>query len=159
MASFTDNLKWVTSAGTLSIRGSSYLRVVGTIDGLFAPGTQRGDDGPPIVDADGDELAILPLSSYIIRVPVWITGATRGQRNDNLRALTAAIMADGGLGTLIREIAKGTGSSYDTAQAPGRFITGLTPQIMSPRNGATELQFKQAKGRWSIDSGATYTQF
>ena len=128
------------------LRSLSYIKIVGVMD-LFAPGDLRG----PLLQVprvDGDRAAPLPRASYILHVPVQISGATRGERNDNLRALGPLMYGDRGIVTLTRRIATGDGGDYAEHTAPGQFITGLSAAWLNHVTGRTELQFYNLKGGW-----------
>ncbi len=116
---------------------------------LFAPGDRRdGDDDSP--GADGSYGNPTPLAKYILHIPIWVQGASRGERNDNLRTIGSYIggAANGGLVTLERRIATGSGSGHVSHTANGRFVTGLSPSIINHLTGKTELQFYNLDGRW-----------
>src|SRR5206468_12737230 len=85
------------------VRALTGVTIVGTME-LFAPGDFRGDHQ----ELPGRDAAVgvaLPRAKYILHVPVRIAGATRGERNDNLRALGPLLRGSTGLVTLKRRIA------------------------------------------------------
>lgn len=128
------------------LRAMDGIRIVGYME-LFAPGDRRGDDSI-VPGARGELGSQLPLAKYIFHVPIQVMGNTRGERNDNLRVLGSIVSGTGGLVTLTRRIATGSGSGYVEHTAPGRFITGLTPTLLNHVTGRTELQFYNLKGAW-----------
>lgn len=133
---------------TLDVYELPGCEVVGEIEGIFAPGERRGDDDP-IPGADGELLAELPLAAYIITIPLRIFGATGGLRNANIRNLSALLSGwdRNGLVDLERRIENPDGS-FDPGTAPGRFITGLSPNVVNPTSGRTSLKYKQGAGFW-----------
>lgn len=141
----------MTFIDTILIDGTDVAALPGVIavdyiDGLYAPGTARGDDDS-IANADGWIGSKLPLDKYLITVPLWVAGATTGELNSNLAALGLIVRGDRGLVTLSRRLDNGAG--YDTHTAPGRFAGGLTPT--GERNHealALDLQFYNLRGAW-----------
>lgn len=140
------------------IRAIDGIKVVGFISGLFAPATRRGDD-TVLPGEDGELGEALPLAKYVISAPIMVLGDTRGERNDNLRAAADLLggLSSNGLVTLTRRIAKGAADLYDEDDAPGRFIGGLTFDILNPNTGRTELQWYNLAGGWSSDGEPPYT--
>lgn len=140
------------------IRGLTGLTIVGEIKGLWAPGDRRGDDDAP-GGRDGELGAELPRAKYVIEVPAQITGASRGERNDNLRNLGALIAGYGsnGLVQLKRRVATGSGSSYLEYTAKGRFITGLDIARFNHLTGRTTLQYYNLSGAWNDGTGTYVT--
>lgn len=130
-----------------NVRALTGCRVVGLIDGIYAPGTRRGDPADGVVGgADGALGSQRPLDYYIITIPLWVEGATSGARNANLRALGPLLTGTNGLVTISRVI--DTATTPDTHTAPGQFITGLSPQQMNSRTGRINLQYYQLAGFW-----------
>lgn len=128
------------------IRTMTGVRVVGYMQ-LFAPGDRRGDDDV-IPGLRGELGARLPRAKYVLSVPIRVYGATRGARNDNLRALTTICEGDMGIVPLWRRIATGSGDSYIQHTTTGRFITGASLALMNDTTGTTELQFYNLRGGW-----------
>lgn len=139
---------------THSIRAVDGLIVTGAIRGLFAPGERRGDDDAP-GGRDGELGAELPLAAYVIEIPIRILGASRGERNDNIINLGNLIggKAGNGLVQMSRRIATGTGGDYAEAFAKGRYLTGLTFDVVNPYTGASTLQYKNLSGAWNPGTG------
>lgn len=150
---FIDTILIGGTSGT-DIRALPWLKVRG-IDGIWAPGQRRGDD-TVAAGADGEIGNELPLAKYVLTANVTIKGATRGERNDNLRSLMPIVSGTNGLLTIARRVATGsTGDDYDEHESDFRFITGLTPQIMNPYMGFTQLQWYNLRGAWFSGSGRT----
>ena len=137
-----------------NIRTIDGLAIVGAIQGLWAPGARRGDDDAP-GGRDGELGAPLPLAKYVIEIPVQLTAASRGERNDLARSLGALIggYATNGLVQLNRHIATGTAGDHLTQLAQGRFITGLDMAQINPRTGRTTLQYYNLSGGWNDGTG------
>lgn len=137
-----------------SIRAIDGLQVVGAIRGLWAPGERRGDDDAP-GGRDGELGAELPLAAYVIEIPIRITGTSRGDRNDNIRNLGALIggSAGNGLVQMSRRVATGSAGDYLEAFAQGRYLTGLTFDVVNPYTGTSSLQYKNLSGGWNPGSG------
>jgi hypothetical protein len=76
-----------------------------------------------------------------------LLGATRGERNDNLRAIGPLLRGTTGLVTLKRRIATGSGESYAEHTANGA-TSAACPVDHQPHTGATELQFYNLSGAW-----------
>jgi hypothetical protein len=129
------------------------LTVYGTID-HWAPGDRRGED-ETIPGRNGDLDTQLPRASFVILVSIQVTGATRGERNDNLRDAIALMRgSDHGLVPIKRRIATGTGSAYEQGTARGRVLTAAS-SILNPYTGRGALQIKNLDGAWK-DSGGTF---
>jgi hypothetical protein len=150
----------VTYVDTLLIDGTDVDALPGVIavdyiDGLFAPGTTRGDDDE-IPRRDGAVGAPnLPRAKYLITVPLWVSGATTADLNTSLAALGPAVRGTTGLVTLTRRLTTSGGHVDHTAA--GRFATGLTPT--GERNHeavALQLQWYNLDGAWTPDSGSTW---
>lgn len=128
------------------IRAMTGVRVVGFME-LFAPGDRRGD--PDVIPGKNGELeAPLPRAKYVMSVPIRVLGATRGERNDNLRALAAICEGNQGIVPLWRRIATGSGDDYVQHTTTGQFITGVSLSLLNDTTGTTELQFYNMRGGW-----------
>lgn len=137
---------------TLLIDGTDVEALPGVIavdyiDGLFAPGTTRGDDD--IIPGRRGQLGVggLPLDRYLITVPLWVSGANTATLNSNMAALGLVVRGTGGLVTLTRRLTSSGGHVDHTAA--GRFATGLTPT--GERNHeavALQLQWYNLDGAW-----------
>lgn len=150
----------MTYVDTLLVDGTDVAALPGVIavdfiDGLFAPGTTRGDDDE-IPRRDGAlGAANLPRAKYLITVPVWVMGATTADLVTNLAALGPLVRGTGGLVTLTRRLTTSGGHVDHTAA--GRFATGLTPTGERNREAvALDLQFYNLDGAWTSDGGTTW---
>lgn len=129
------------------VRSVTGWQVVGII-GHQATGDRRGDDDD-VPGRDGSLGAILPIAKNIIRVSFRISGATRGERNDNWR--NGIALLDGGangLCSIARRVAKGSSSGYDEHTTDGRYLTGSNLGVMNPYTGQCDLQYYNLRGRW-----------
>lgn len=132
------------------LRALSGLIVVGAIKGLRAPGERRGDDDV-IPGRDGELGSQKPLAAYTIEIPVRIIGASRGERDDHMHNLGQLITGidSGGLVQLKRRRAtNGASGDFFEGTAKGRYLTGLSDDVVNPTTGATSLQYRQLSGGW-----------
>jgi hypothetical protein len=134
------------------------MRVFGDMN-LYAPGKRRGDD--QIIPGMTGQVPVpgLPLDAYTFSVFVIVQGATRGAKEANLRALSTVLVgsAHDGLVTLTRRLANAADTGYDECTAQGRFVSGLSFQVMNPYTGKTELQFVNLTGGWRRTSDNVLT--
>lgn len=140
------------------IRALDGLLIVGPIRGLWSPGERRGEDDV-IPGADGELLSQKPLATYTIEIPIRITGRSRGERNDNLHQLGQKISGidAGGLVQLKRRRAtNGASGDYLETTARGRYLTGLSMDVVNPITGAASLQYKQGSGGWFNGTSYSY---
>src|SRR5438309_1596874 len=100
------------------VAGLPGVFAVSEIDGLFAPGTTRGDDDP-IPGADGQLGHGLPVDKYLITVTLWVGGTSTANLNANVKAIAPLVTGARGLVTLTRKLDNGAG--FDSHTADGRF--------------------------------------
>lgn len=127
------------------VRALPGVVAVGFIDGLYAPGTRRGDDDT-IPGRQGQLGVLLPADKYLITVPISVAGSTTAQLNANLHSIGSAVAGSGGLVTLTRKLANGSG--FDSHTANGRFVQGLQFTLMNWTTAQTDLQFYNLDGAW-----------
>lgn len=143
--------------GGVDIRSMPGFSVVGYIP-LHAPGQRRGQD--ETIPGRVGQLPVpgLPFDAYSFSAPVWIAGATPGQREANLRTAAATLLGPTGDGlvTLTRRLVNATDDGFDEATAQGRFVAGLSFQVLNPWTGSTELQFVNLDGGWTRSSDGVF---
>ena len=151
---YLDNLL-VDGQGVREVDG---LIITGPIKGLWAPGERRGEDDV-VPGRDGELGSQKPLAAFVIEIPIRILGANRGERNDNLHELGQLITGidNGGLVQLVRRRAtNGTSGDYLQTTARGRYLTGLSVDVVNPTTGAASLQYKNLSGGWFNGTRYTY---
>lgn len=129
------------------VRTMTGIRVVGYME-LFAPGDRRGGDDGVVPGSDGELPERLPRAKYVMSVPIRVMGATRGERNDILRTVSAICEGDHGIVPLARRIATGSGDDHVQHTTTGQFVTGLSLTLLNDTTGTTELQFYNMRGGW-----------
>lgn len=135
------------------LRAMTGIRVYGDMQ-LYAPGTRRGSDD--VIPGRAGQIGApgLPLDAYAFTVPIFVSGATRGAMVSTLHTLASQLngVNQDGLVVLTRRLANADDSGYDEYTANGRFVSGLSLQVLNPITGQTELQFINLDGLWKRTS-------
>lgn len=126
------------------------FRIVGDMH-LFSTGVRRGEDD--VIPGRHGQYGVpnLPIDAYAFSVSVWVNGATRGAKINNLFEAGVILMgaAGDGLVTLTRKLANVADDGQDDYQARGRYVSGLDLATLNPFTGQCELQFVNLSGSWT----------